>query len=696
MVPPGTGEESAPCKERAVTLDRVGCLVEESFEVTTGGKAHGRLLGGVLNTDELRVGSVEENRQGEEHEESEGDDEQEGRLLAAEAENRDGERDCGDEPDEPGEFDEGGDPTGGGAYVKLTFSYTTWSGYSGGTEWVMYYVDGYTAKTDADLPAPDACYTSGDTVIAIWNNWHGVRIRQEILPVSLGSTPGASEQVLFRAKMYSADGAEHECGCIVYYDTMLRDHDDARISTAFGYTGIAQIFFATDSLGVPPIWHAYEVSFPPSPGDLVATGILRGWEAEPPDVFWYGSWPSSVGNGWDDADWIADTGGSFGDSAAMVKWYPRTVSAADSVVFATYYGIGVVEGDFVFDHTPPELTASCTDVHPNPMPLTVQISNGLLETVNDVYAYLDLAGTDLELAGGDNPAHFDSIAGFGGTQVVEWDVLATPDAYGTTQCYTITVVSTPDSIHITDTFCVDIPELMTIDASVWADEYWVEPGASVGLHSSVDWSGSTEELTYHWEPASLVDDPSSPNPIATVETTTTFILTVSDTGDCIDMDSVTIFMQKLDTVWFSEETECDGQNVVEICYILRGEPGEISVVASTDGGTSWDVPVTTVEDAENDLGAGVRAGTHCFNWIVSEDLPDTEIADLQVAIQLGGGEGIRFTTADDFSHGEFSHINLLTPDPDGTDDGALALSADDTIPLRTGTGLPPRKSSPTS
>ncbi|HDG67981.1 MAG TPA: hypothetical protein ENG11_02405, partial [candidate division Zixibacteria bacterium] len=118
-----------------------------------------------------------------------------------------------------GEFDEGGDPTGGGAYVKLTFSYTTWSGYSGGTEWVMYYVDGYTAKTDADLPAPDACYTSGDTVIAIWNNWHGVRIRQEILPVSLGATPGASEQILFRAKMYSADGTEHECGCIVYYDT---------------------------------------------------------------------------------------------------------------------------------------------------------------------------------------------------------------------------------------------------------------------------------------------------------------------------------------------------------------------------------------------------------------------------------------------------------------------------------------------
>ena len=583
-----------------------------------------------------------------------------------------------------GEFDEGGDPLGGGGYVKLTYSYNT-SFYSSGTEWVMYYVDGTTAKTAgglSGLPAPDACYSSGDTIFSIWNNWNGVYIRQEIRPVSLSSTPGASEQILFRAVMKSADGASHDCGCIVYYDTMLRDHDDARIATAFGYTGISQIFFATDPAGIPPIWHAYEISFPPAPADLVATGILRGWESAQPDVFWYGSWPSSYGNGWADSEWISDAGGTFGDSATMVKWYPVNVTSAstDSTVFATYYGIGVVEGDFVFDHTPPELIATCSDVHPNPMPLTVQISNGLLETVDNVYVFLDLTGTDLTIISGDNPASFDSIAGFGGSQIVEWDVQVEPDAFGTTQCYTITAVSTEDSIYLADTFCIDIPELISISTSTWADSMVVSPGSDVQLHSSVDWSGGTDILTYSWEPTAGLSDPSLPNPVATVETTTTYILTVGDTTDCVGIDSVIVHMQRLDTIWFSEETDCDGQNVVEICYILRGDPGDISVIASTDGGIEWDAPMVTLENTTNNLGEAISAGQHCFDWVISDDIPDYESDSAQVSIQLGGGDSLRLTTAADFSDGEFAHINIITPDPDGEDDGALGIQAgSDTI-----------------
>jgi len=233
-----------------------------------------------------------------------------------------------------GEFDEGGDPGGGASYVRLTYSWPE----SPGTEWVMYYVDGTVGETDDftyPLPNTDSNYMVGNTVYSIWNNFNGAYIRQEISPVSLGSVAGENEQIKFKAVMKPADSGCHNCGCIVYYDTMLDGEDGCEISTAFGYTGFSEIFYAPN---IPPIWRAYEYGFPPGPGDLVALGILIGFEAEMPDVFWYGNWPPSVSNGWDDADWVALVGEAFAlydDTATMVKWYPRNVCPGDSVVYIT-------------------------------------------------------------------------------------------------------------------------------------------------------------------------------------------------------------------------------------------------------------------------------------------------------------------------------------------------------------------------
>ena len=499
-----------------------------------------------------------------------------------------------------GEFDEGGDPSGTGAYVKLTFSYPPSFTYSSGTEWVMYYVDGNTAKTQEGLPIPDDCHSSGDTIICIWENWNGAYIRQELLPVSLGTSPGESEQIKFKAVIKSADTDTHNVGCIVYYDTKLNTNDGAPISTAFGYSGITQMFWADSTGGIPPIWHAYEWSFPPAPGDLVATGILTGYDASPnpPDIFWCGNWPSSVGNTWADGDWTALIGDAFSiynDTATMVKWYPQHITASDSVIFVTYYGLGVVGTGVHIAHTPPDFAPDCGDVSPNPVDISATVTNGQTYDINDVSVILDLGGCDLIYSGGDpNPMTFSSIAGFGGSQIINWEFTVPPEAFGTTQCYNIIVISDEDTAI--ENYCVDIPDALPLVI--------------------------------------------------------------------------------LDTIYFSEETDCDTENVLNICYNIgtcNDLPQPVSFTISVDSGETWYEPdMANIRNAENDLGE-VITGLHCFDLVFNDELPDTELGNFGVRVSFGSDSEsvVMLTTADDFSHGDTTHIKILSPDPDGVDDGAL-------------------------
>ncbi|RKZ32746.1 hypothetical protein DRQ33_05350, partial [bacterium] len=454
-----------------------------------------------------------------------------------------------------GEFDEGGDPSGTGGYMRLTYSWPE----SPGTEWALYYVDGYEGKTNDDLPAVSSSYMAGDTVFAVWDDWHGVSIRQEIVPVSLGSIPGDSEQIKFKAVITCADATEHDVGCIVYYDTMLDWNDAADISTAFGYTGIAEIFFDTTYVGLPPIWHAYENTYPPAPGDIVATGILTGYEAapNPPNVFWYGQWGSSVGHGYGDSEWIVDTGSPFGDSATMVKWYAQTLTPGDSLIFVTYYGIGVVGTGIDISHEPPPFESDCGNVSPNPVDIDVLVTNGQTHDITDVFVALDLAGCDIVYSGGDpNPMHFSSIAGFGGTQIINWQYVIPPTAFGTTQCYDIIVTCTEDST-VTEHYCIDVPEAL---------------------------------------------------PLA-----------------------------EFDTIWFAQETDCDGEDIVEICYVINtcdDMPQPIDFEITTDGGISWFEPAdTALRDYTGDLGS-VVTGTHCFQWVLNEQIPGLEMTDLTVKVEF--------------------------------------------------------------
>jgi len=97
----------------------------------------------------------------------------------------------------------------------------------------------------------------------------------------------------------------------------------------------------------------------------------------------------------------------------------------------------------------------------------------------------------------------------------------------------------------------------------------------------------------------------------------------------------------IDSVWFSEETDCNNQNIVTICYILSGDTADISVRVSADGGATWTEAgegwFSTLSDTAGDLGTDIiptAPDSHCFRWDMSEDMPDSEGCDFQVAVSL--------------------------------------------------------------
>lgn len=359
-----------------------------------------------------------------------------------------------------GAFEQGGDPAGRSSFMKLTYYYPSvpWS-YS------IYKIDSHTPEQQnrvgpdcAALPSPDSTYYApGNIIRTIWNNRHGVKIVQDLQCVSLGSVPGDNEQVQYETFFIPVDGDSHNCGCLLYYDTKLNSNDGAPISTSYGYSGFAEIFFA-DS--VPSVWRAYEYGYPPSPGHLQALGILRGFSAVFPDVFWCGQWPLSYGNGWADSYWIADATGDFGwDTATMVKWYPRWVAPGDTLRYCTYYGIGELSEFLTMDHTPPTFVSDCAGVHPNPFTIDALITNGGATAASGVQVITNIEELGLEFAEGyEALIDIGDLAGYGGSVAPAWQIIIPEDMFGETVCYTIAVIFDGGD-PIIDTFCIDIPEL---------------------------------------------------------------------------------------------------------------------------------------------------------------------------------------------------------------------------------------------
>ena len=80
-------------------------------------------------------------------------------------------------------------------------------------------------------------------------------------------------------------------------------------------------------------------------------------------------------------------------------------------------------------------------------------------------------------------------------------------------------------------------------------------GNSVGLHAG-------NGFNYIWSPSTGLDNPNSANPVCTVQSSISYLLTMTDTHGCTTSDSVRVLVKPLPTVSVAEDTvkNCFGSN----------------------------------------------------------------------------------------------------------------------------------------
>jgi len=178
-----------------------------------------------------------------------------------------------------------------------------------------------------------------------------VRFMQKIYPVYLERPDGKiAGSCYIEYRVANLDATAHQVGVRLQMDTMIDDNDAARVATIFGYNNYEQVFIAPD---IPGVYSAFRDTLPdgnPDPASLKATGYLSPSplvpEAVTPDRFALGSWPDFTSlEPW----YFTAAGGEYWDSAVLI-WWEDYLAPGDSVIYGTYYGIGLP------DYTPPVAT----------------------------------------------------------------------------------------------------------------------------------------------------------------------------------------------------------------------------------------------------------------------------------------------------------------------------------------------------
>ncbi len=263
--------------------------------------------------------------------------------------------------DETGQFNIGTYPD----EVTLSFMYPSdpWSSNT------VFNIDNYTSAMyfNEDSPPTGAEYigdvasssipfttypaSGGSTYVE--GGWvvDNIRFIQKIMPVYLERGDGKiSGSVYIEYRVANLDASAHDIGVRLHMDTMIDDNDAAELATIYGYSGLDDVFIAPD---IPTTWSAFKDTLPsglPDPNSLKATGYLSSRDLAPdavtPDRFAVGQWGTFNNlSSW----YYSSTGTSYWDSGILI-WWEDNLAPGDSVVYGTYYGIGLP------DYTPPVAT----------------------------------------------------------------------------------------------------------------------------------------------------------------------------------------------------------------------------------------------------------------------------------------------------------------------------------------------------
>lgn len=99
--------------------------------------------------------------------------------------------------------------------------------------------------------------------------------------------------------------------------------------------------------------------------------------------------------------------------------------------------------------------------------------------------------------------------------------------------YSVTITDA-EHCQLMDSFTLIVDSIFA-HVDVYADKDTIYQGQSTGLHAT-----TIPTCNYTWSPATGLDDPYSPNPIASPNQTTTYILTITDPNGCTYIDTLKI------------------------------------------------------------------------------------------------------------------------------------------------------------
>lgn len=152
-----------------------------------------------------------------------------------------------------------------------------------------------------------------------------------------------------------------------------------------------------------------------------------------------------------------------------------------------------------------------------------------LQICADDTALVSLSGIDAGSSISWSPAGL-VLSGQGSTQIT----VSPPDA-----TWFAASVTAPGGCTWSDSAWVNVSLMNGAVVTANVDQDLVVPGTTVHLLAT-----PANGVTYSWQPATAVSDPAIAAPTATVQATTTFIVTVSD-GTCTAVDSVTVKVHEL-------------------------------------------------------------------------------------------------------------------------------------------------------